>query len=134
MNILRLSTLSLTLAIAVMTLGYVNPASAAPPGGFKLTGTDAAYADWFNEEISGCDVNLFVGFVETDKLQMPLGSKPRPHSDVNADLAVTCGANHWNLAGVTDAGACSSLSMDSLASASVSCVVTISDPGGATEA
>ena len=31
MNILRLSTLSLTLAIAVMTLGYVNPASAAKP-------------------------------------------------------------------------------------------------------
>ncbi len=31
MNILRLSTLSLTLAIAVITLGYANPASAAKP-------------------------------------------------------------------------------------------------------
>ena len=31
MNILRLSTLSLTLAIVVMTLGYVNPASAGKP-------------------------------------------------------------------------------------------------------
>ena len=31
MNILRLSTLSLTLAIAVMTLGYANVASAEPP-------------------------------------------------------------------------------------------------------
>ena len=32
MNILRLSTLSLTLAIAVFALGYVNPSSAAKPG------------------------------------------------------------------------------------------------------
>ncbi len=31
MNILRLSTLSLALAIAVMTLGYVNPSFADPP-------------------------------------------------------------------------------------------------------
>ena len=30
MNILRLSTLSLILGIAVITLSYVNPASAAP--------------------------------------------------------------------------------------------------------
>jgi hypothetical protein len=131
MKLLRLSTLSLTLAIAVMTLGYVNPASAAPPGGFKLTGTDAAYADWLNEDVDGCSANLFVGFVETDKFQQPLGSKPRPHSDVNADLAVDCPLNSWNLAGVTSAGDCGSLSMDSLVSASVSCDVTISEPGGA---
>ena len=32
MNILRLSTLSLTLAIAVITLGYVNPSFAGKPG------------------------------------------------------------------------------------------------------
>ena len=51
MNILRLSTLTLTLAIAAFSLGYVNPSFAGKPvdgehdhGGGSTGGDDATYS------------------------------------------------------------------------------------------
>ena len=130
MNILRLPTLSLTLAIAVMTLGYVNPASAAPPpGGFLLTQTDAAYVDWGPDAQDGCTgVSIFVGFVE-GTLQLPRGSRPNPdHADVQVILNFDCGSS-VTLEGVAQAADCATHDMDKLMSASVTCVFNL-DIGG----
>ena len=130
MNILRLSTLSLTLA--VMTLGYVNPASSE---GFLLTQADAAHADWIDTTISGCRVDLAVGFVEAKSLQNPLGSRPiQPHSDVAATLTVQCPSGMGpmvTLMGVTPAAGCAPPpDMVSLDSALVSCVIDFVDDTG----
>ena len=130
MNILRLSTLSLTLAIAVMTLGYVNTASAAPPpGGFLLTQADAAYVGWGPVAQDGCTgVSIFVGFVE-GTLQLPRGSRPNPdHADIQVFLDFDCGAGPVILEGLAQAVDCTT-TMDKLVSASVDCVVII-DTGG----
>ena len=131
MNILRLLTLSLALAIAAMTLGYANPSFAAPPpGGFLLTQTDAAYVDWGPDAQDGCTgVSIFVGFVE-GTLQLPRGSRPNPdHSDIQVILDFDCGSS-VTLEGVAQAADCATHDMDKLMSASVTCVVIL-DMGGA---
>ena len=99
------------------------PAEASP--GFLLTQADAAHAEWIDEDISGCRVDLAVGFVE-GTLQLPLGSVPNPdHSDVAATLSVDCGTP-VTLVGVTPAADCVPPPvMVSLDSALVTCVIDL---------
>ena len=106
-----------------MTLGYVNPASAAPPpGGFLLTQTDAAYVDWGPDAQDGCTgVSIFVGFVE-GTLQLPRGSRPNPdHADIQVFLDFDCGDGPVHLEGLAQAADCTT-TMDKLVSASVTCL------------
>jgi len=68
MNILRLSTLSLTLAIAVMTLGYANPSFADKPGtgGCVVTAHEHCHDDGGEDPsppIEACDVHPCIASV-----------------------------------------------------------------------
>lgn len=116
---------------ATLIIATGLPAGAAPPsGGFRLTGADAAYADWVQQDIGDCEVNLFVGFVEAARLSQPLGSPPMPHSDLQAIMTASCPAGpDRTLEGVIQAADCvpGPLTMVSLESADANCDFTISD-------
>jgi hypothetical protein len=98
-------------AVLTMTLMAVVPANAGSSvtdSGLLLTGTDAAYATGTLsiDECHGLDV--FVGYVEADRLLSPLGSgQPFFHTDLEASLRVYeiaeiegCGSDELILSGV----------------------------------
>ncbi len=75
MKILRLSTLSLTLAIAVFALSYVNPSFAAPGGGKHNHGgggDDPSFPTNITVQLSGG------AFVSVDDSGSPPTRPPNP--------------------------------------------------------
>jgi hypothetical protein len=106
----RSATRSAALLGAALALSLSGAATAASgvAQGFLLTGTDAAYARFVApvDECHGLD--LFVGYVQADRLVSPLGDgRPHFHSDIEAQLSVSenseteaCGTDVLHLAGV----------------------------------
>jgi hypothetical protein len=126
----RKRSLLFTAAVtAILTIATALPAIAQPPaGGFQLTRTEAAYAEWQSVPLNGgCAGDLFVGFVD-GTLQQPLGSRPGPHSDVQAILTHSCGGGA-TLEGTVPASSCATAQIVSLDSAEVDCTFEISGGG-----
>lgn len=115
MNRLRPARLIVALATALIVAGTAGIPSArsAVTDGFHLIGTDAAYVR-FVAPIDACHYfDLFVGYVQADGLQSPIGDgRPHFHSDVDAFMTVNqntetegCGSDQLHLMGgrgVTD--------------------------------
>lgn len=124
------SLLFTAVVAATLTIATGLPAGAQPPTeGFLLSQTDAAYAEW-PVSLTGCTTgNLFVGFVDADRLQQPLGSRPRTdHADVQAILTCQGGPVLEKTVQATDCGPAQIVELDS---ASVVCTFEI-DNGGPT--
>ena len=82
MNILRLSTLSLTLAIVVMTLGYVNPASAGKPVKNCDPDEGPVHASCKDDGGGGGDDSLqVIGVVDDDNVSDPQAPLWAPTSE-----------------------------------------------------
>ena len=94
--------------LVALSLSGTASAASSVTNGYLLSGTDAAYAR-FIAPVDDCHgLDLFVGYVQADRLLSPLGSgRPRFHSDVEAQLSVYenseiegCGTDVLNLVGV----------------------------------
>jgi hypothetical protein len=102
----RLIVALATLFIFVGTAGIASARSAVTDG-LHLIGTDAAYVR-FVAPVDACHgFDLFVGYVQADGLQSPIGDgRPHFHSDVDAFLTVSenaetegCGSDQLHLMG-----------------------------------
>lgn len=109
MKRLRPARLIVALATAFILAGTAGVPSArsAVTDGLHLIGTDAAYVR-FVAPVDACHgFDLFVGYVQADGLQSPIGDgRPHFHSDVDAFMTVTenaeiegCGSNQLHLMG-----------------------------------
>ena len=109
MKRLRPARLIVALATAFIFAGTVGIASARSPvtDGLHLIGTDAAYVR-FAAPVDACHgLDLFVGYVQADGLQSPIGDgRPHFHSDVDAFMTVYqnaetegCGSGQLHLMG-----------------------------------
>jgi hypothetical protein len=97
----------MTAAALALTTSTASAHPSVVTGGFVLTGTDAAYAN-FLAPVDACHtLDLFVGYVAADRLLNPLGSgAPFVHSDVDVTLRIYenaetegCGSADLHLAG-----------------------------------
>lgn len=102
----RLSVALATVFIFAGTVGIANARSAVTDG-LHLIGTDAAYVR-FAAPLDACHgLDLFVGYVQADGLQSPIGDgRPQLHSDVDAFMTVYqnadtegCGSSQLHLMG-----------------------------------
>jgi hypothetical protein len=100
--------LALVGAAALALAPGIATAQTSVTDGFLLTGTDAAYTR-FVAQVDEChSLDLFVGYVDAERLLNPLGSgRPQHHSDVEAVLTVSehaetegCGSDVLQLTGV----------------------------------
>ena len=105
----RPARLIVALATVFLFAGTVGSASAqsAVTDGLHLIGTDAAYVR-FVAPVDACHgFDLFVGYVQADGLQSPIGDgRPHFHSDVDAFMTVSqnaetegCGSDQLHLMG-----------------------------------
>jgi hypothetical protein len=89
---LTLRRLALVAAAAlIMVTGVMIPASADPPTGFILVGSNAAYSDHSTGFVSGGTdyvLEIQVGYVEAKMLKFFGGETYRPHTDVDVRLCV----------------------------------------------
>jgi hypothetical protein len=109
MNRLRPARLIVALAMVFIFAGIPGIASARSTvtDGFHLIGTDAAYVRFVGPVDACHGFDLFVGYVQADGLQSPIGDgRPHFHTDVDAFLTVTenaetegCGSDQLNLMG-----------------------------------
>ena len=106
MNRFRPARLIVALATIFIFAGTASARSEVT-NGFHLIGTDAAYVR-FVAPIDACHgFDLFVGYVQADGLQSPIGDgRPHFHSDVDAFLTVSenaetegCGSEQLHLTG-----------------------------------
>jgi len=102
----RMIVLYVTVLALSASAGAANVRAAAPDG-LLLIGTDAAYVR-FVAPVDACHgFDLFVGYVQADGLQSPIGDgRPHFHSDVDAFMTVNqnaetegCGSDQLHLMG-----------------------------------
>ena len=125
--VMGLAGLGLVGVIAAVLM-IAKPFSSAETA--TLTGFDAAYADWIDEEVEGCGAALNIGFGEAAAYQVGSESPQLGTADVDASLGVNCPEKSWVLYGVVPAADCiPPPEMVTLESATVTCDLTISGDG-----